>query len=416
MSDTPLPSQHTTARPRIALIVTDAYAFNTLSRGQLEYFRNIGLDLDLYCYGTPEQLDLLRSRKVGRVRAIPFRRTPHPVMDLVALAVLVWHLMRQRYASVVYSTPKAMLLGSLAAFLTLQRRRICFVRGRAYETMQGRKRRAYLAMDRMSFALSHEVIFLSHSLVRVFNGDGVELGGKARVLGHGSSNGVDLDRFRQPDASAKAALRDRYSVRADAFVIVIAGRIVPDKGVAEALDLIDRLKDRQDLRWYFLGWPESDELTARIKARETDGVTHFDHSTDLQDWLGLADLSFLPSHREGFGNVGIEAAACGVPTLAFDVVGLRDSVSEGRTGTLVPFGDLAACEAFIRAAADDRATFVARYPDTREWVANRFDKYDVWERYAAAYVGEAPRGSMSDGIVPQGPEDGRQDNLQIEKH
>ncbi|RJY08723.1 glycosyltransferase [Aurantiacibacter aquimixticola] len=374
-------------KSRIALIVTDAYAFNTLSRGQLEYFRDIGIDLDLFCYGTRKQLDLLRSRNVGRVIPVPFRRQPHPAMDLVALIVVLWHLLQRRYTSVVYSTPKAMLIGSIAAFMSFQARRICFVRGRAYETMKGRMRRIFLLMDRVSFRLSHEVIFLSRSLAQAYREDGVDLGERFRVLGHGSSNGVDLDRFRVLDEGQRAALRKTEGVSETDFVIVIAGRIVPDKGVHEALALIERLKDRSDLHWFFIGWPESDELTAAIKALAHYRVSHLDHSTDLQNWLGMADLSFLPSHREGFGNVGIEAAACGIPTLAFDVVGLRDSVAEGQTGTLVEFGDLEACEAFIRAAAADRADFASRYPATREWVAERFEKETVWRRYANAFLG-----------------------------
>lgn len=374
--------------PRLALIVTDAYAFNVLSRDQLEYFSSLGFKLDLYCNGTEAQLTKLRERNVGRVIRIPFEREPRPFKDLLALASLVRHLIARRYDAVVCSTPKAMFLGSLAAAMTLQRRRVSFVRGRAYETKSGLIRKIFLGMDKVSFVLSHDVLFVGKTLAEAFAQDGIDLAGKGRVLGHGSSNGVNLARFRQLEEPERKALRTHLGISATDFVIVIPGRIVRDKGVGEALDLIDRLADRVDLRWYFIGWPESEELTARIRERAEQRVVHLDHTERLQDWLGMADLAFLPSYREGFGNVPIEAAACGLPVLGFDVVGLKDNIVPHVTGAIVPFGDLAACERFIRNAADDRDAFRARYAQARTWVSERFESSMVWRNYARAYLGE----------------------------
>lgn len=373
--------------PRLALVVTDVYAFNVLSRGQLEYFRDLGIAMDLYCNGSEAQLTELRRREVGRVIRIPFRREPSPIRDLFALAILTRHLLARRYDAVVCSTPKAMFLGSIAAALTLQRRRLSFVRGRAYENKTGFVRKLFLGMDKISFALSQEVIFISKSLLEAFAEDGLKLTDKGRVLEHGSSNGVDLYKFRVLGDHEIGEMRASLGVSETSFVIVIPGRIVPDKGVGEALDLIDRLGDRHDLRWYFIGWPESDELTARIEERAGQGVTHLDHTKRLEDWLGIADLAFLPTHREGFGNVSIEAAACGVPVLGFDVVGIRDNIIPAVTGALVPFGDLVACERFIRSAVEDRKSYRARYADARRWVAERFEASAVWRNYARAYLG-----------------------------
>ncbi|WP_170002393.1 glycosyltransferase [Pseudopontixanthobacter vadosimaris] len=408
-------------RPRLALIVTDAYAFNVLSRDQLEYFKDLGIEMDLYCQGTAAQLTRLRERDVGRVIHIPFRREPSVAWDLLALMSLISRLIVRRYDAVVFSTPKAMFLGSLASALTGQRRRLSFVRGRAYETKTGFVRKIFLGMDRISFALSTQVIFISNSLRQAFGEDGVRLGAKALVLGHGSSNGVDLARFRELDIAQKTSLRADMHVPEAGFVIVVPGRIVPDKGIGEALDLIDRLGDRSDIHWYFIGWPETDDLMARIRRRADQRVVHLDHTDRLQDWLGLADLAFLPSHREGFGNVVIEAAACGLPVLAFDVVGIQDNVQPGVTGKLVPFGDLDACESFIRQAADDRPGFRAAYVGARSWVAERFENLTVWRNYARAYLGQAfaddlrstDQTLVGDGIGPDGPDDGQRNDTQV---
>lgn len=372
--------------PKLGLIATDAYAFNVLSRGQLEYFRNLGIEMDLYCNGTKAQMSELQARYVGEVIKIRFRRKPNLFWDWIALLELIWKFSWRRYDAVVFSTPKAMFLGALASAATFQRRRICFVRGRAYELKKGGVRRLFLAMDRLSFALSHQIIFLSKSLQDAYEADQALPEKNVRVLGHGSSNGVDLKKYRPIHHDQRENIRLTLGLSPHAFLVIIPGRIVPDKGISEALLIADRLRDRPDINWLFIGWPESDKLLGDIQSRSERGVFHLDHSPGLHNWLGAADLAFLPSYREGFGNVAIEAAACGLPTLAFDVVGLKDSVAENISGHLVPFGDLAGCEEFIRSAADDREKLRSRYSGAREWVADRFEQRTVWHRYAEAFL------------------------------
>ena len=375
-----------TVRPHLAIVVTDIYAMNVLGRGQLEHFNEAGVDLTLVCGGDRDKFEPLKARGVGEVVRVPLQRKPHFVHDLLAFIALLKIFLTRRFDAVVCSTPKAMLLGSIAAAVTMQPNRTVFVRGRAYENFRGAKRAVYEWFDRLSFLCSHRVIFLSPSLREAYADDGLSAGTKGTIIGAGSSNGVDTGRFRPVGGDARASLRRSLGFRDEAFNIVFAGRIAPDKGIATGLQLIDRLADRKDIAWHFVGGVEDDALHAALTARRHLRVRHVDHTDRLEQWLAAADLHFMPSEREGFGNVAVEAAATGTPTFAFDVVGLRDSVSGGTSGQLFPFGDVAALEQAIRKAADDPAGFRNRFARAREWAALTFPQEATWDAYLANYL------------------------------
>ena len=222
-------------RKRIAIVITSAVSLNVLMRGQLEYLRGQGAHIDLYTGGPEEELEKLRSRNVGRIRYVPFHRQPNPLWDLACLVWLTFLLAFRRYDTVVYSTPKAMLLGSLAAFLTGQPRRIAMIRGRGYENFTGAKRRLYVALDKLTFLVSHLVLFISRSTIAAYEADGFDVGRKGLMLGYGSSNGVDLDRFRPLSKADRAKLRSTLGLSKGDFVIAVVGRIRDYKGTSEVL-------------------------------------------------------------------------------------------------------------------------------------------------------------------------------------
>ena len=377
-------------RKRIAIVTTSATSLNVLMRGQLEYLNARGAEIDLYSGGPDEALASLRKRKVGQVRAVPFRRQPSPLWDFVALVWLTALLATRRYDTVIYSTPKAMLLASIAAFLTAQRRRIAMVRGRGYENFEGRKRRIYIALDRLTFRLSHQVLFVSRSLMVEYEADGVELGNKALLLRYGSSNGVDLERFRPLAAPDRAALRSELGFAAGDFVIAVVGRLRDYKGGLEVLELARRLRDVRNVKFLLVGEVEDSAVQKALDSADREEVRWLGPQPDVERFFQAADLHLFLSHREGFGNVAIEAAAARVPTFGFDIVGLRDSVIDGVTGRLFPFADLDGIEAAIRAAADDPESLKRQYPNAREAVTERFAQPTVWQGYADALLHDAP--------------------------
>lgn len=369
-----------------AFIVTDAISFNILMRGQLERLRDEGVKLSLFCGGSKSEREVLEARAVGAVHYVPFRRRPSFVWDVLALLVMTGFLARTRYDTVVCSTPKAMLIGSLAAMVTGQSRRFVIVRGRAYETYSGVLRWFYVQLDKLVFACSTKVIFISHSLRQSFDRDGLCLGEKGCVLGHGSSNGVDVSRFRPAESKeVKREVRRALDLPSASFIIMCVGRLAVDKGIYDALEIIERFGPRSDLLWLFVG-PEEDHLACRrLRSLSRFNVRLIGRRGDVEDYFRAVDLHLFLSHREGFGNVAIEAAASGVPTFAYDVVGVRDSVIDGVTGRLFKRGDFEILHKAIDDAISDQTALISAYPDMREVVISRFESQRVWNRYARMF-------------------------------
>ena len=373
---------------RLCFVVTDAMSFNVLYRGQLEYLRRDGFDLTLICGGSNDQLNSLRARKVGRVVDLGLVRPPSLWADGTSLLRLLWHFCFHRYDLVLTSTPKALLLGSVAACLTMQGRRVAFFRGRVYENFRGLRRKVYRYFDRVSVACVHEALFVSRSLMSEFVAEIPAAGAKGRVLGNGSGNGVDTLAFSPGAATAERveAIKQGLNLAATDFVVLVVGRVCSDKGLDEIAQVAESLTG-SGARLVLVGPPEGESATARLgQLVESKMVRHVPFTTDVASYFALADVHLFLSHREGFGNVAIEAAAMGVPTIAFDVVGVRDSVEHGVSGIRVPFGDVEAVVAALREMMQHPERTQQRFVAARQWAIDRFARERVWATYARYYM------------------------------
>ncbi len=379
-------------KKKFCFIVTDAVSFNVLYRGQLEYLARSGIDLTLICGGEASEIEVLRERNVGKVIKYGLIRKPQVLLDLLSLSRLFWHLLFNRYDVVLVTTPKALLLGSIAAFLTSQRRTVSFFQGRVYENFKGLKRKIYVFLDCVVVYCTREVVFVSKSLMAEFLKDVPSADKKGRVIGEGSGNGVCLDQFSPSLSSVDevSKIRSRLGLTYENFVVLSVGRICEDKGINEAMKVAGLVADHaSNVRFVLVGSVEDGRLLERLAPLMDKGlVIHVDFVDDVAPYFELADIHLFLSHREGFGNVAIEAAAMGVPTIAFDVVGVRDSVAEEVSGLRFKLGDSkSVSEAIIEFAASDPEIVKERFKDSRSWAVKNFSNEMVWENYKNFYLG-----------------------------
>lgn len=195
--------------------------------------------------------------------------------------------------------------------------------------------------------------------------------GDIRIL----ANGADLPSYDGEQASAK-----------DADRIAVLGRLVTHKRVDLVLEALAACRDRaalagRDLRVDVIGQgPERDRLVARAaELGLADRVVLHGYlpAADKDRLLARAALHVCASDAEGWGQAVIDAAGWGVPTLARDVPGLRDSILEGESGWLVPDdADLGVVVARLADALEsalatttDPADRVRRADACRAWAA-----------------------------------------------
>jgi glycosyltransferase involved in cell wall biosynthesis len=225
--------------------------------------------------------------------------------------------------------------------------------------LTGWRRGAARQADRLIVALNTRCYADSESQRAYMETQGVSPPSAVRVLGAGSLAGVDLAAFDPARcASAGAEVRRALGIQAQDMVIVFVGRVTRDKGVGELVAAMGSLETRfPGLHLILVGpeEPERDPLPAKVREAITSrGRIHaVGYRPDPASYLAAADLLCLPSYREGFGNVVIEAGAMGLPAVGTQIPGLRDAIVEGITGLLVPAKDAAALERALALLLED---------------------------------------------------------------
>lgn len=287
----------------------------------------------------------------ARFFKIPLERRVSPLRDLGALLHLV-RLFAVRGFRVVHSvTPKAGLLAMLAAWLARVPLRIHTFTGQVWVTRCGAERTLLRATDRLIASLATHVLVDSPSQRDFLIGAGVVSASKASVLANGSICGVDCARFR-PDAAARSRMRTEARVPDNAVVFLYLGRLSRDKGVLDLVRAFAGVARGRANAWLALVGPDEEGLRARVEeiAGEFSGrVRVLGFTAHPEESMAAADVFCLPSYREGFGQVAVEAAAAGLPVIASRIYGVIDAVAEGETGLLHAPGDIEALRSHMEA-------------------------------------------------------------------
>lgn len=355
----------------LLLAVTDPVSLR-LIEGLPAHLRDVGWEVTVVAGG---------ESVAGVDEVVPMVRNPSPFFDLVALVRWVRLLRRRRQDVVIASTPKAGLLGMAASWLLRVDRRVYLLRGLRLETETGLRRAILLAMERLAAGFATDVLCVSHSLRDEYVRLSLGKPAKAVVLGSGSSNGVDTERFRPTSCTDRADGRTSFGLDQGVPVVGYIGRITPAKGLdtlVEAAVIANRTALFQLL---LVGRSEKDgyasQLVQKLQAAEVPHRVN-DHVSDVGSAYAAMDVFCLPSLREGFPNVVLEAAACGLPVITTTATGCRDAVIPGRTGWLVREGDSDQLALAICSAVKDLDQCRVLGSLGREWVTQEFARARVW--------------------------------------
>lgn len=394
---------HEAARPgrlRLVHVTTVPQTLLFLS-GQSAYLRARGIDV--VAVSSPGDA-LRRFGEQERVpcHAIRMERAISPLRDLVALARLVACFVRLRPDVVDAHTPKGGLLGMVAAWLAGVPVRVYHVHGLRFTTATGLRRRVLRATERVAAALATRVLVVSPSVAAAAAEEALFRPGRTRVLLGGSINGVDAaGRFRPAAPGERRAARASLGIPEDAEVIGFVGRLCREKGLAELAEAWRALREEHPRAHLVLvGEREPQDPLPAVAAALLDGdprVHAAGFAWDVPRHLRAMDLVALPSWREGFPVVPLEAAAMGLPVVATRVAGCVDAVVDGVTGALVPARDAGALAAALGAYLRDPSLRARHGAAGRERVLRDFEQARLWQALHEEYVALAaaaarPRG------------------------
>jgi glycosyltransferase involved in cell wall biosynthesis len=363
---------------RILFAVTIAPTIRILMDGQIQWLTERGYEVHTCASG---ELESTRANTAftHTHHTIPMTRKMSPLRDL--RSVFRWFLVvaRVRPEILVASTPKAALVSLIAGKVLRVPRRVYLLRGLRLETMTGWRRRLLVLSEKICASCANVVIAVSPSVGNEFVQLGLAPTRKVCHVESGSSNGVNSSWFTPLSESHRSALRTQLGINEDEVVVAFVGRLVTDKGwdvFCEATKIVQHTNP--SVKVLALG---SNEEALAVPP----WIQHVGVSDEMLTWYRAMDILVLPTFREGFPNVPLEAAACEVPTIASRATGAIDSVVDGQTGLLVDVKNVSqTADAISRLVADAQfRTQLGRAARAR--VLRDFQPESIWQGYLDIY-------------------------------
>ena len=358
------------SKPRIIYLVTSPISANVFGLLQIRSLFQHGFNVSLVVGQGSLNSELYKYVDSIYVNQ-NFKRGISLIRDVKSIIQLCIIFFRVKPDVVIYSTPKAAFLSSIAAFITLTKIRIYQIWGIRWQNLSGFKLLLVRTADFLAIKLSTNVTVVSQSALELLNYRDSK--GKIGVLGFGSTVGVDAKIFYPKLTNNKSSSKK---------VMGYAGRIAKDKGIDKLIDLFISLSASvNNLYLEIIGIIDQDDkiseknleiLNSHPNIILVPNLSQLELASHMQNW----DIQVFLSEREGLGNVILEAGACGIPTFCWDIVGTRDAVPTTKQYFLIPYGDLQTLETSVIKYLEAPLSFNDRI-ELANWYEDNFGQQKV---------------------------------------
>lgn len=379
-------------KPKLFRIATIPASIAFLLRGQLGYMSG---DYDVVAVASSHPEGALeRAAETQGVRGYTLQLTRKitPLTDMRAVYRLYRILRREKPLFVHTHTPKAGLVGMLAAYLARVPFRMHDIAGLPLVVETGFKRALLIWIERLTYRLATHVYPNSHNLKALALELKLAADGKMLVLGNGSSNGVDTEAFSQEriDSETRKEIFKEVGFKPSDLIFIFIGRLVRDKGINELVAAFTGLcQAHPDIKLLMIGHYESDLDPLKPETHQAiethPQIMYVGPKKDVRPYLAISDALVFPTYREGFPNVPMEAGSMGLPAIVTDINGCNEIIEHEVNGLIIPPQQLEplreAMERFIR--EPDLLARLAQ--NARPMIADRYEQESVWKLILAEY-------------------------------
>jgi glycosyltransferase involved in cell wall biosynthesis len=341
--------------------------------------------------------DLSNLERVGKLQEVPvyaieMTRKITPWQDLKAMWQLFRFFKKEKPFIIHTHTPKAGTIGMFAAKLAGVPHRLHTVAGLPLLEATGKKRKLLNFVEKITYACATKVYPNSNGLREIIIQEQFCEREKLKVIGNGSSNGINTSYF-DPElfsTNDKQTLRKNLGISPEDFVFIFVGRIVTDKGINELIQAFRKLStEKNRVKLLLVGRLESDldplipETLLAITSNKS--VIDVGYRNDVRPYFSVSDALVFPSYREGFPNVVMQAGAMGVPSIVTNINGCNEIIVEGDNGTIIPVKNSNAIyEAMNKMVVDNRFREKLQQ-NARQRIVSRYEQQVVWEAILAEY-------------------------------
>ena len=317
---------------------------------------------------------------------VEMTRAITPLQDFRALIRLYSFLKKEKPLIVHTHTPKAGIIGMLAGKMAGVPIRLHTVAGLPLLETSGFKRKILDQVEKMTYKFSTRVYPNSFELKKICVKLGYAKSEKLKVLGKGSSNGIDTDYFDPENYSEsyKLELRRNLNISEDDFVYIFVGRLVREKGINELVHSFVLLnKNIPDTVLLLVGPFEQDldpideDVYKTIIAHKKIITTGY--QKDVRPYFAISDVLTFPSYREGFPNVVLQAGAMALPSIVTDINGCNEIIQPDENGVIIPVKDLKALNAAMEKLFENRRYCSELTLNARKLIQMHFERLQFWD-------------------------------------
>lgn len=377
-------------RHKLVRITTIPASLDKLLEGQLKfmnkYFEVIAIS------SNRTVLDDYGKREGIRTFAINLTRKITPLKDLIALWEMIRYLNREKPLIVHTHTPKAGLIGMLAAFLARVPYRLHTVAGLPLLETHGMKRWILNQVESLTYACATRVYPNSHGIKSIIIEQKFCNSNKLEVIANGSSNGIDTDYFN-PElfSSSKLGLRNDWGINSEDFVFIFIGRLVADKGLNELVTAFTQLyQGNNKVKLLLIGDYETDldplDSNTIFAIQNTNNIIATGFQKDVRPFLAMSDVLVFPSYREGFPNVVLQSLAMGLPAIVSDINGCNELVQHNYNGLIVSVKSIAELKSNMLEINQNTCLFKYLSLNTRFSVVDKYQRNIVWHAILKTYM------------------------------
>jgi glycosyltransferase involved in cell wall biosynthesis len=325
---------------RICFLASNSSSINVFLSNQIKICKKL---FKVYIISNKKDSNYLEHLKIIHNK-VNIKRTPSLFHDINLLVLFFFYFKKNKFLIIHSQTPKIGFIAQIASYLNRTPVRIHTFTGQVWANRSGLKKWLLIFCDKIIFFLSTHIIIDSTSQKKFLIQNKVieSKSSKTYVFGNGSISGVNIKKFRF--FNKKINLKKKYKINCEHKIILYVGRINIDKGLLDLAKSFNYIKsDLPKVSLILVGYEDGlsvEKIKNLIKDDFKKDFYYFNYTNNPEEFMNFADTLCLPSYREGFGQVVIEAAACKLPAVVSNIYGLKDSVKNNFSGFFFKPGNI----------------------------------------------------------------------------